>query len=101
MTDPTTPDDDGQTWDDVPDDVTYDDVPAVGLLADAGSDATAAGMDTVASTDPLRMGYDEINLTRDYVAQFAARNRDNLLDIWVGTSAPAHKAGRMWVHPTG
>jgi hypothetical protein len=95
-------DDDPNTWDDVADEATYADVAGdeVGTLA-AGGDATAAGMTTVAATDQLKMGYDEINKSRDYIAQFAARNRDNLLDLWTGTSSPAHKAGRIWIHPAG
>lgn len=34
-----------------------------------GDDAVSAGMDVVASTDDIRMAYDEINKSRDYIAQ--------------------------------
>lgn len=37
-----------------------------------GDEAGAAGMDVVAGTADRRLGYDEINKTRDYVAQHAA-----------------------------
>lgn len=64
-----------------------------------GDDALAAGMALVPGTgksSDLDM-YD--NQTRDYIAQYAARNRANLLDLWVAASAspPAHKAGRIWI----
>jgi hypothetical protein len=64
-----------------------------------GDAAAAAGMDVVPGTAKVRLGYDEINKSRDYVAGFAKRNADNLIDIWVQPSAPAHKAGRVWIHP--
>lgn len=65
-------------------------------LAAAGGDATAAGMTTVAPTDPVNMGYDEINKSRDYVAQYAKKNGP-LIDIWVQSADPGHKAGRLWI----
>lgn len=38
-----------------------------------GDAAAAAGMDIVLETDDRRMGYDEINKTRDYIAEQALR----------------------------
>lgn len=35
----------------------------------SGADAAAAGMDTVAATADIRLAYDEINKSRDYIAQ--------------------------------
>lgn len=64
-----------------------------------GDGAAAAGMDVVPGTAKVRLGYDEINKSRDYVASFARRNADNLIDIWVQSTAPAHKSGRVWIHP--
>jgi len=54
-------------------------------------------MQIVASTADARFGYDEENKGRDYVAFYANRNTANLLDLWVGPTAPAHKAGRIWI----
>ncbi len=62
-----------------------------------GDAAAAAGMDIVAGTAPRRLGYDEINKSRDYIANRAKRNADNAIDIWVQSTAPAHKAGRVWI----
>lgn len=104
--------DDNETWADVDPAETWasrasrvagaSDAPAgdgVELLA-AGGDAIAAGMDTVAATDPVNMGYDEINKALDYIAQYAKRT-GLLIDIWVQTAEPAHKAGRLWIKRAG
>ena len=61
--------------------------------------AVAAGMEVVASTEAVMNGEDEVNLTRDYVAQYAKRTGP-LIDIWVQATAPAHKAGRVWIKTT-
>jgi hypothetical protein len=63
-----------------------------------GDNAAAAGMDVVPGTAKVRLGYDEINKSRDYVANYAKRTGP-LIDMYVQASAPAHAAGRMWVHP--
>lgn len=62
-----------------------------------GDDAVAAGMALVAGTSMANTLDTEDNLTRDYVARYAKRNADNLIDIWVQPTAPAHKAGRVWI----
>jgi len=64
-----------------------------------GDNAAAAGMDIVPGTAQVRLGYDEINKTRDYVAAYATRTGP-LIDIWVQATAPAHKAGRVWIKTT-
>lgn len=61
-----------------------------------GDAAIAAGMVTVASTAQVRLGYDEMNKTRDYVANYAKR-AGPLIDIYVGPTAPAHAVGRIWI----
>lgn len=61
-----------------------------------GDAAAAAGMDIVPGTAPVRNGYDEINKSRDYVANYARRTGP-LIDIWVQPTAPAHVAGRIWI----
>lgn len=63
-----------------------------------GDAAAAAGMDIVAGTDPRSLGYDEINLTRDYVANYAKRSAP-AIDIFVGTTDPGHNPGRIWIRP--
>lgn len=62
-----------------------------------GDDAVAAGMALVVGTSMANTLDTEDNLTRDYVARYAARNRDNLIDIWVQSTAPAHKVNRVWI----
>lgn len=64
----------------------------------SGDDAAAAGMDKVAGGAPRRLGYDEINKTRDYIAQRAKRTGPDI-DIYVQATDPGHRAGRVWVHP--
>jgi len=64
-----------------------------------GDDAINAGMAVVPSGDPVRNGEDEINLTRDYIAQRAKRTGPQI-DIWVQPTAPAHAAGRVWIKTT-
>jgi len=64
-----------------------------------GDEAVAAGMVTVPGTDPVTNGEDEINKTRDYIALYAKRTGP-LIDIWVQPTAPAHKAGRVWIKTT-
>lgn len=61
-----------------------------------GDDAVAAGMAIVPPNDPVTRGDDEINLTRDYIAQRAKRTGPGI-DIWVQPTAPAHAAGRVWI----
>lgn len=61
-----------------------------------GDIAAGAGMPIVAATGKVRLGYDEINLSRDLIATYAARSGP-LIDIHVGPSAPAHKSGRIWI----
>lgn len=61
-----------------------------------GDEAASAGMDVVPATALVRDGYDEMNKTRDYVATYATREADGI-DLWVQASAPAHKAGRVWI----
>lgn len=61
-----------------------------------GDAAGNAGMDVVQATAPYGLGYDEINRTRDYVAEYATRTGP-LIDVWVQSAAPAHKAGRVWI----
>jgi hypothetical protein len=69
------------------------DAPAQRAIGDA---ATAAGMAVVAATAPVTGGDDEINKTRDYIAERAKRTGPDI-DIWVQPTAPAHKAGRIWI----
>lgn len=64
-----------------------------------GDDAVAAGMALVVGTSMANTLDTEDNLTRDYIARYAKRNRDNLIDIWVQSTAPAHKTDRVWIHP--
>lgn len=64
-----------------------------------GDNAAAAGMDIVPGTAQVRLGYDEINKSRDYVAAYASRSGP-LIDIYVQSAAPAHKAGRIWIKTT-
>lgn len=64
-----------------------------------GDAAIAAGMVIVPGTAQVRLGYDEINKTRDYVATYAQRTGP-LIDMWVQATAPAHKAGRIWIKTT-
>jgi len=64
-----------------------------------GDAAVAAGMALVPGTDAVNRGDDEINQTRDYIANYAKRTGP-LIDIWVGPTAPAHKAGRIWIKTT-
>jgi hypothetical protein len=61
-----------------------------------GDDAVAAGMAKVAGGGAVRDGDDEINLTRDYIAQRAKRTGPQI-DIWVQPTAPAHAVGRVWI----
>lgn len=61
-----------------------------------GGDASAAGMDIVPSTAKRSLGYDEINKSRDYIAQRAKRTGPDI-DIYVQPTAPAHKVGRVWI----
>ena len=61
-----------------------------------GDGASAAGMALVPSTDAVTNGEDEINRTRDYVAQYASRGGP-LIDIWVQSTDPGHKANRVWI----
>ncbi|WP_457100310.1 hypothetical protein [Microbacterium sp. P5_E9] len=63
-----------------------------------GDDAIAAGMPVVPSGDLVKNGEDEINRTRDFIAQRAKRTSPTI-DIYVQTAAPAHAAGRVWIHP--
>lgn len=63
-----------------------------------GDDAVAAGMALVVGTSLANTLDTEDNLTRDYVAQYAKRTGP-LIDIWVQSTAPAHKANRVWIHP--
>lgn len=62
-----------------------------------GDDAAAAGMDIVPGSTMANTIDTEITKSRDYIAQKATRNRDNQIDIWVGPTAPGHKAGRIWI----
>jgi hypothetical protein len=64
-----------------------------------GDSAVAAGMALVASTALVSLGDDDENQTRDYIANYAKRTGP-LIDIWVQASAPAHKAGRVWIKTT-
>ena len=61
-----------------------------------GDDAAAAGMDLVPATAPVTGGDDEINKTRDYIAQRAKRTSPTI-DIYVQATAPAHSPGRVWI----
>lgn len=72
-----------------------DDEPEIAPRA-AGDDAAAAGMAIVAGNAPVRDGENEINLTRDYIAQRAKRTGPQI-DIWVQPTAPAHAVGRIWI----
>lgn len=69
-----------------------------------GDDATAAGMALVAATDDKRLGYQEINRTRDYIA--ADRTRITALETatasaaWVALDTlVTYQSG--WTGPTG
>lgn len=64
-----------------------------------GDDATAAGFPLVPSTGPVTGGDDEINLTRDLIAQQAKRTGPRI-DIWVQATAPTHAVGRVWIKTT-
>ena len=64
-----------------------------------GDTAAAAGMAVVPSTAQRSLGYDEINKSRDYVANYAKRTGPQI-DIWVQAAAPTHKAGRVWIKTT-
>lgn len=77
-----------------------------------GDDAVAAGMDKVLGSADRRLGYDEINKTRDYIAQrtsttmpiskggtgatnaSSARSNLGLLDVAAANSAEANKLPR-------
>jgi hypothetical protein len=62
-----------------------------------GDAAAAAGMDVVPGTAKVRLGYDEINKTRDYVAQRANRS---YLGITVASTAPASPIlNHLWFKP--
>jgi len=63
-----------------------------------GDAAAAAGMAVVSGTAQVKLGYDEINKSRDYIAQRASRAG---LDIYVQSADPGlpRKAGRVWIHP--
>lgn len=63
-----------------------------------GDDAVAAGMTLVIGTQAASDLDTFENQTRDYVAQYAKRT-GVLIDIWVQSAAPAHKSGRVWIHP--
>ncbi|HWO51563.1 MAG TPA: hypothetical protein VNN23_08200 [Ornithinibacter sp.] len=64
-----------------------------------GDGAVAAGMAVVAAGAAVTLGDDEINKTRDYIAQYAARSGP-LIDLWVQPTEPPHKAGRVWIKTT-
>jgi len=56
-------------------------------------------MAVVAAGAAVTLGDDEINKTRDYIAQYAARSGP-LIDLWVQPTEPPHKAGRVWIKTT-
>ena len=64
-----------------------------------GDDAVAAGMAVVAGGAPVRDGENEINLTRDYIAQRAKRTSPTI-DIYVQPTEPPHAVGRIWIKTT-
>jgi hypothetical protein len=53
-------------------------------------------MALVAPGAAVSLGDDEINKTRDYIAQRAKRTGPQI-DIYVQPTAPAHAAGRIWI----
>jgi hypothetical protein len=63
-----------------------------------GDDAAAAGMALCAGSSLANTLETEVNLTRDYIAQRAKRSSPTI-DIYVQATAPAHAAGRIWIHP--
>lgn len=65
-----------------------------------GDDAAAAGMAVVAGSVLANTIDTEINTTRDYIAQRAKRTSPTI-DLYVQAAAPAHAAGRIWIHPAG
>jgi phosphopantothenate synthetase len=70
-----------------------------------GDDATAAGYSLVADTDELNEGAEEINLTRDYIAQektariAADALKFDAAKVIISASTPAVVNGALWVKP--
>lgn len=54
-----------------------------------GDAAAAVGMDTVAGTEDIRQGYDEINKSRDYIANHITDGAHRANQITTGTLAVA------------
>jgi hypothetical protein len=71
--------------------------PVVTPLA-PGDDAAAAGMAVLSGSAMANTLETEVNITRDYIAQRAKRSSPTI-DIYVQPTAPAHAAGRVWIHP--
>lgn len=67
-----------------------------------GDRAAAVGMDTVAGTEDIRLGYDEINLSRDYIADHITDGAHRANQITSGTLVPARGGtGRSNIYNVG
>jgi hypothetical protein len=64
-----------------------------------GDDAAAAGIDIVAPSEKVKMGYDEMNRILDELVHRATRHGPDI-EVWVQPTAPAHLVGRVWIKTT-